>query len=245
MAKPCDPAQLVELIDYLLMHRSRFEGVNSLESGSIFDKLSVQSNSLDAINGILQKSDVESQAVAAIIAKDANFAARLLQIVNSAYFGRPIRTCNITRAVEALGLDRIHDLLSQGRFGQAASRGICEPLSNGQRCTPYQLAVAARDLVGERGGVSCDQDMAYAMGLFYCLGNIENHSTVDNLQLDCIPNRSAVFVSALLGLPRNLTENLLLLLTRKPAQISRQSISGLICEIALREPENAPTRKCI
>ena len=66
------------------------------------------------------KSDTASIAeIADLIGNNIGIAAKLLQMVNSAYFGIPNRVDNISHAINLLGLDTVQSLvLSAGVFSQ-------------------------------------------------------------------------------------------------------------------------------
>ncbi len=67
---------------------------------------------------LLQSNDVTLDAVAKVIAKDIGMTARILQLVNSAFFGLPKSVTTVDRAIAYLGIETISSLvLAQGVFG--------------------------------------------------------------------------------------------------------------------------------
>src|SRR5690606_17728726 len=70
-----------------------------------------------AINAELAKPDASLKSVAAIIARDVAMTAKLLQLVNSAFFGLGRRVTSVEQAVSYLGIDVIRALvLSNAAF---------------------------------------------------------------------------------------------------------------------------------
>jgi HD-like signal output (HDOD) protein/CheY-like chemotaxis protein len=67
----------------------------------------------------LKKPEPSTDKVAAIVAQDGSMTAKILQLVNSAFFGLPRKVIDPAQAVVLLGLDTIRDLtLSIGVFSQ-------------------------------------------------------------------------------------------------------------------------------
>jgi HD-like signal output (HDOD) protein len=67
---------------------------------------------------LLQSTDATIDAVAKVIGKDIGMTTRVLQLVNSAFFGLPKAVSTVDRAVAFLGIDTVSSLvLAQGIFG--------------------------------------------------------------------------------------------------------------------------------
>ena len=63
--------------------------------------------------------------LAAIIARDVAMCAKVLQLVNSGFFGTPQRVTNAVHAARLLGLDTINSLVDSAVF-PAARRGTAQ-----------------------------------------------------------------------------------------------------------------------
>lgn len=76
----------------------------------------------------LQSNDPSLQRIAAIVAQDPTMAAKLLQLVNSSFFGLPQQISNLSKAVSLLGTNLIQAVvLSSGvfkRFGKVNLPGF-------------------------------------------------------------------------------------------------------------------------
>jgi HD-like signal output (HDOD) protein len=119
LAKPCDPEKLKSI----LVQTSALQDL--LSDGGLKDLISQLGTlpSLPATFARLQKAittpDVEIRELGEIIAQDIAMTAKILQLVNSAFFGIYSHIDSPGRAVTLLGLDTIKVLvLSLGLFSQ-------------------------------------------------------------------------------------------------------------------------------
>lgn len=119
LAKPCDPDKLKSI----LIQTSALQDL--LSDGGLKDLISQLGTlpSLPATYARLQKAiatpDVEIMELGEIIAEDIAMTAKVLQLVNSAFFGIYSHIDSPGRAVTLLGLDTIKVLvLSLGLFSQ-------------------------------------------------------------------------------------------------------------------------------
>lgn len=219
LAKPCDPAKLVTTIEQILSRRPKTLSMK----GSLFDRLLVRPETITRLKRELDRDDAPVTALTAILSEDANLAARLLQLTNSAYFGRPVETCSLDRAVETIGRERIRDLLAQGCFGLDSTS---EPTDGGAQA-PETLALLARDSVAAESGTKDQGDLAFALGLFS--------------QLGCDPTGApvAAYSSALLGLPNAVTDGLSALPSACSSPEANENCLSQIVEIVMGRTSKA------
>lgn len=119
----------------------------------------------------LQDSRTDPRAVARIVQTDAALAARLLTIVNSAYFGLPRKLGNIQRAIILLGYAQIKAIVYRSLLHEAAPKeGVDDAILNRMWERSYMLSVAAPALAqSARGPLSPNLSTA---GLFIDVGRI-------------------------------------------------------------------------
>ncbi|MEZ4649503.1 MAG: HDOD domain-containing protein [Candidatus Eisenbacteria bacterium] len=75
---------------------------------------------------VLREDSSSAERITAVIQKDPSLAAKILQVVNSAFFGLPQKTSNLERAVNYLGTETIHGIvlaMEALRVG-TATRGV-------------------------------------------------------------------------------------------------------------------------
>jgi HD-like signal output (HDOD) protein len=119
LAKPCDP----DTLKATLLRAASLE--NSLHSQRL-KQLVLQMNSLSSIPSLyseivdaLHDPDVALEDVGAIIATDMAMSAKILKLVNSAFFGLRRQISSVPEAVTFIGLDTIKSLvLSINAFAQ-------------------------------------------------------------------------------------------------------------------------------
>ena len=129
ISKPCDVEELKQklarafAIQEVLQDAALRRLVSQLPSVPSLPSLYVQiTNALQAEEGSLSE-------VARIISQDMGMCARILQLVNSAFFGLPSRITSPAQAVSLLGFDNVQALvLSIGIFSQLGP-GLLDDMS--------------------------------------------------------------------------------------------------------------------
>lgn len=232
IAKPCDPQVIISTIEQLLLRRDLAGEDMMPEMGSVFDRLVVQRKTLGALSELLERNEPDTALVSKIVSQDSNLAARLLQIVNSGYFGRPTKTYNMGRAIDILGLDRIRDLLDQERLGQAVDTITYRP-DQTSRYTPYELGKAAMEQVRGRNGNNEQQELAFSLGLFCFLGRKLASKSEVSPKDKYIAGNSVVFTAELLGFPRELIDGLSDLTGRRVELLSKEYSANSISDTVL------------
>ena len=111
LSKPCDAALLKDAL-------AKTFALNRILAHAGLKKVVAQIDALPSIPAIcsevmaaVQAPEASIQAVADIIARDLGMAAKILQMVNSAFFGLCRRVTDIRDAVVLLGLDAIKSLV--------------------------------------------------------------------------------------------------------------------------------------
>ena len=111
LSKPCDAERLKEAVSRSfelqgLLDDPQIQGlVGELES------LPSTPETYSAIVQALSDPEVEMGAVTGILESDLAMSAKLLQLVNSAFFGLPQPISNVAQATSYLGLNTIRDLV--------------------------------------------------------------------------------------------------------------------------------------
>jgi response regulator RpfG family c-di-GMP phosphodiesterase len=119
LAKPCDPATLKSALASSLQLRnllcsrelhSRIAQIVSLPTlPSVYNELVTE----------LQSETASIRRIGDLIAKDVSMTAKVLHVVNSAFFSLPARVCSPFQAVNLLGLDNVFGLVTvAGAFSQ-------------------------------------------------------------------------------------------------------------------------------
>ncbi|MBN1173675.1 MAG: HDOD domain-containing protein [Micromonosporaceae bacterium] len=111
LAKPCDPAVLSAKVQdaFDLQDRLSRPELRRLVGG--LSALPSAPRSFSAITEALSEPEVSLKNVASIIERDPGCATKLLQLVNSAFFGLPRQVTRVSEAVAYLGASRVRDVV--------------------------------------------------------------------------------------------------------------------------------------
>lgn len=173
LSKPYDPENLKEIIERACTLREFIRkdtlrelvsGINHLPSiPSIYNEL------IECLNS----GETSFEDVGRIIGKDIAMSAKILQIVNSAFFGLPRMETSIARAVSYLGLDTISALvLGQGIFSQY--EGLSNSGLNVQSLWDYSMkcAVLAERIAKYEEMDTKSVEQAFLGSLFQDIGKL-------------------------------------------------------------------------
>jgi len=130
LAKPCDAKTLKGCVD-------RAFGLRGLLNSDSVKQLVSQIDSLPPMPALyiqlqkeLESADASVSTVGSLIESDLAMTSKILQLVNSAFFGLRQRANTATQAVSLLGLNTIKSLvLMAGIFSHAADKPLAERLS--------------------------------------------------------------------------------------------------------------------
>lgn len=169
VAKPCDPIQFWKLIErttclYGLMHNQAIRGL----LGGL-DRLPSVPRSYVALTRAMERAEPSLGEVVAIVERDSAMATKVLQLVNSAYFGRPRRISSIPVTVSLLGLERLRALaLGTHVFGMLSQEQSCAfGLDRLQERSLITAQLARRLLSGSGRG-----DEGFTVGLLQDIGKL-------------------------------------------------------------------------
>lgn len=116
--KPCSPELLQKTIERACNLKALIESEAVRTAVSGMGRLPTLPSVYRELVQLLQTNDATIDAVAKVIGKDIGMTARILQLVNSAFFGLPKSVSTVDRAVAYLGIETISSLvLAQGVFG--------------------------------------------------------------------------------------------------------------------------------
>jgi len=148
--------------------------IENLSLKSVCDKaasLPCAPDIIPKILPLLEKADVSASALSEIISRDPGSAAAVLQLANSAYFGRT--KCDaLNEAFLRLGTREISRIVVGGIVGRWASAPVAGyGWELGGLCAhSFTVAIAAEAIARERGA-AC-QKMAYTAGLLHDVGKL-------------------------------------------------------------------------
>lgn len=151
--------------------------------GENWDRVTVEANLISLpdiywrLKEIIDSHDYSLQDIAQLIVYDPGLTARMLKIVNSAYFGFAAQIDTINHAVSILGVQQIEDLVLTTSIADALGDYECEHLDVRQFwLRSVYRAIAARDLAGECKLM--DGERMFVAGLLTGIGHLIMYQSV-------------------------------------------------------------------
>jgi HD-like signal output (HDOD) protein len=125
LAKPCDAETLRTTVSRACELRQLLLEAGLADTVCQLGKLPSLPKLYQAITDEMNREDVSLKRVAGIIGKDVAMTAKILQLVNSAFFGLGRRVASVEQAVSYLGIDVIRSLVvSQSAFSSFESSDL-------------------------------------------------------------------------------------------------------------------------
>lgn len=228
LTKPCDPELLHDVITRacLLNERLAQPGLRALVSK--IDALpSLPAVYLRLVDE-LRREDASVDRIGELISKDLGMTAKVLQLVNSSFFGLPVHVKDATHAAALLGLNTLRPLvLTAGVFRQLEKSKV--PAELLQSVMEHSLAVGCLSKrIAESEGLDRDaSDDAMLAGILHDIGKlvlaenlgrdysiVASAAEITNLpleqaehdQFDTSHAEVGGYLAALWGLPQNILE---------------------------------------
>ena len=173
VAKPFDLKALRNILGLIASFHRRLENPSVKELiGQIRHLPSVPQLYFEIIEA-LQSSTSSTQNIAEIIARDPALTAKILHLVNSAFFGSARSICDPGEAVQLLGVSRIRSLALMHHVFSSFDRHSYEQLSVEEVWRhSLQTAAWARQFVLWQGGGRAMEEKAFTGGLLHDIGQL-------------------------------------------------------------------------
>jgi HD-like signal output (HDOD) protein len=168
IAKPCDGATLRGIIERSARVISKSADAQVRAAIGGVDKLPTPSRLYFELSHLASTPTSTIAQVAQVVSEDPAMTAKILQLVNSAFFGIAEHTSSVSAAVSYLGVDLIRYLaLSQAMFECVDREPFAGFSTEHIQRTSLQTAALARKIVrGSR------RDEAFVAGLLHDLGQV-------------------------------------------------------------------------
>lgn len=173
LAKPCDPADLRNTLQSTLEFKTSLSNADVQRFVARLDRLPSVPALYHEIMAVVRKPDASLDEVGAVIARDIGMTAKVLQLVNSAFFGLAQHISDPVDAVAFLGIDTLRALVINlhafTEFGEKEWGGFSlEAL----RRHSLEVASLARRIAVHLGAPRRVANDALAAGLLHDLGKI-------------------------------------------------------------------------
>jgi HD-like signal output (HDOD) protein len=167
LTKPCTNELLCSSISRSLELRTLLQNERIRASIGGIESLPAVPSVYRALSEALGSERASSEQIAKIVEQDVGIGAKILQLVNSSFFGLPRKTTSLLQAVRYLGTSTIRSLvLSHSVFEQLGQRN--QALAENGQEHALQCARIARRLLN--GGP--EADLAFTAGLLHDVGSL-------------------------------------------------------------------------
>jgi YesN/AraC family two-component response regulator len=231
LAKPCDPNALIQAIEAPLAMTEALGLQDQTYQNSYLECLQTSPEVFKQLHNLLEKEDVSEKQVAALVKGDAALSARILQLANSAYFGRPVLTCNIAKSIETIGLNRIRKLLALQRLGNHEST-IGTALNEAPVQAMQQYAACCDQCFAQKHLPEGQQDLIFTAGLLSMLEQIGS-GKIETKNMAAVP----AYIVSLLGLPPELSDIMVQMVGNIPIEADPSHRLELVLSIV--QPSNS------
>jgi HD-like signal output (HDOD) protein/ActR/RegA family two-component response regulator len=143
LSKPCEPQQLESVIQRCLNLRDLLSSTDLRTAVGRFQRLPTLPGTYAKLEPVLAREDSTAQEVAQVLAGDSVIVAKVLQLVNSAFFRLPRRLTNVAQAVAYLGFTSVRNLVLSAEVFASWSRENRRTVVDLERLQGHVHSVAA------------------------------------------------------------------------------------------------------
>lgn len=167
LSKPCDPEALMAAVRRACALEERLQDPKLRRLVGEVTVLPSPPSVLVALNELLMGPDTSVDAVADVVGQDPAMSAKLLQLVNSAFFGLAQPLTVVREAVAYLGINLVRSLAVAAQAFQSFEAELPEQVFSVDALHRHSLAVAhlTQDLVAP-----AHRNDAFAAGLLHDVG---------------------------------------------------------------------------
>ncbi|MBU1317841.1 MAG: HDOD domain-containing protein [candidate division Zixibacteria bacterium] len=173
IAKPCDPEDLKAMLASSLGLRELLASETLHSRIATIRSLPSPPNIYFQLVRELQSDKSSVKHIAEIISKDVSLTAKMLQLINSAFFGLPTRIESPLQAVNLLGLDTVRDLaMITGAFSKLTSASLSGISVESIYAHSLAVGMAAKKLARELTLPKPISDDAMVAGMLHDIGKL-------------------------------------------------------------------------
>jgi HD-like signal output (HDOD) protein/CheY-like chemotaxis protein len=129
LSKPCEADALISVIERVSQLQTRLEDRNIRDIVGGIDRLPSAPTTYWELTAAASKAETSLADLAAIVERDPAMSLKVLQLVNSAYFGAARRVSSVQQAVGRLGVELLKALTLSVQAFEALSAPPCEGFS--------------------------------------------------------------------------------------------------------------------
>jgi putative nucleotidyltransferase with HDIG domain len=153
LLKPCDPGTLTRVIEQQIATLERFHAQWVTELVGSVRTIPVAPRAYKDLGELTGQPNASVDQIANVVERDVGISAKVLQLANSAFFGRPRDVADIRMAVSYLGGNLLRQLTGEGgifrRFDSEAAATGCDIEGFEWHCV-LTGAIASKLAIGDR-----------------------------------------------------------------------------------------------
>ncbi len=168
LAKPCDPGRLRETVERACNLQALLDGACVRSRLGSVAGIPVAPTVYRELTRLLAQDDVNIDEIADVVQRDLGLSTRILQLVNSSYFGIRREIFDLSQATAYVGVNTIRDLaLTFGAFEQFHERVSSATVTREQNHAIATAQIAKHLLAGQ-----ADADQAFLAGMLHDVGKL-------------------------------------------------------------------------
>lgn len=173
VAKPCDGKHLMNLIARAFMLNDRIRSRKAAKVVSGLRSLPAMPKIHQKVIDALGMPACSARRIGRIITGDIGMSAKILQVVNSAYYGNRYKIADPIRAVVNLGLRTVEALiLTQGVFSKLTEEKVVEFSVGGLQEHCVRVGVLAKSICKAEGLSEDELEVATMAGILHDAGKM-------------------------------------------------------------------------
>lgn len=173
LAKPIEPDVLIETIKGAIVSNSIIANDELIEKVSRFEILPAVPKIYSRLSGIMESPDVTIEEISEVIETDVIVTAKILKLVNSAFFGLRRKIEKVSDAITYLGFDIVKALvLSTELFTSEEFSPRNKKIIERINLESFERARIASEFVSLTGGNDKKKKETYLIGLLCDVGKI-------------------------------------------------------------------------
>lgn len=172
LAKPCDAETLKETVQRTCQLRDMMSSDRLQKMTAEIGQLPSVPEIYSEMNAEMGKEDASMTAIASIVSRDLAMSAKILQLINSAFFGLRRQVSSIEQAVAYLGMDVIRALvLSESAFKSFDSTSSAIKIDSLMRKS-QAVAALAKQIAKTESDNKVMIDDVFQAGMMHELGKL-------------------------------------------------------------------------
>lgn len=186
LRKPCDAGVLMQTIDRSLRLRSLLADPRLVATVSAVGSLPVLPEAYNRITNALRDPQRSLREIGELVEADVSLSAKLLQLVNSAFFGAPRQVSTPADAAVLLGMEVLSALVLGSKLFEAGA-GDAELDAHLRRLWQQSVTSAglARRIAIDLGCDMRSADQSFVAGLLHDIGELVLLGHQPGCYLDC------------------------------------------------------------